>query len=278
MKKTLFTILSIAVWVALLVYLVFAVRMCRREKAGIVVERVEIRVKDSQQVRVVSEAMVGKWIEEAGFELEQREVMDVNTEHIRAAIAQKPFVKDVRVYSDMRGVIHVDLTQRKPIARFNTANGYNFYLSDDGWILPIPQGSAVHVPVVTGNFRMPFERGYFGSLADSLASDEKNRAQDYAFMLKLINFVRLTEEDSFWNSQIVQIVVSQKGAEGRWKEPEVEFVPRVGNFVVGLGTLVDVGRKLEKLMLFYHNVLPYEGWDSYRYVNLKYGGQIVCTK
>ena len=278
MKKTLFTILSIAVWVALLVYLVFAVRLCHREQAEILVDRVAIKIKDADKVRVVSESMVEGWMSEAGFEPAQQEIMEVNTEEIRAVLAAQPFVKDVRVYTDMRGVVHVDVTQRRPIARFNTANGYNFYFSDDNWIIPIPTGSAMRVPIVTGNFHMPFEQSYFGPLDETLIGEEKNKAQNYAFMLNLINFVKLTEEDSFWNSEIVQIVVSQKGSAERWKEPEIEFVPRMGNFIVGLGTLVDVPEKLEKLMLFYRNVLPYEGWDNYEYVNLKYAGQVVCTR
>ena len=36
--------------------------------------------------------------------------------------------------------------------------------------------------------------------------------------------------------------------------------------------------QLDKLMSFYRKAVLYEGWDRYRYVNLKYKDQIVCVK
>lgn len=278
MRKFLYTVLNIALWCAIAAYLVFAAGLGRKEKAGLYVQRLEVNIRDEQKVNVVSAEMVGTWLKEAGVDLLNTGMSNVNTEEIRRIVMEKPFVKDVRVFTDMGGTVYVELSQRRPAARFNTADGYDFYLSDDDWILPVPYGSAMHVPVVTGSFRMPFERGYFGSLDESLNNEEKKERQDYAFMLNLINFVKNTAKDNFWSSQIVQIVVTQKGSSGRWKEPEIEIVPRVGDFVVGLGTLVEVQRKLDRLMLFYRNVLPYEGWDNYSYVNLKYDGQVVCTR
>ena len=105
--------------------------------------------------------------------------------------------------------------------------------------------------------------------------------ENYLFFTKLINFVRLIRGDSFWNAQIVQIDVSTpaRGAgQVHWQEPEVEIVPRVGRHVVLLGTLDEVEQKLDRLMLFYRRVLDYEGWETYRTVNLKYRNQVVCTK
>lgn len=278
MKRLLFTILSVAVWCAIAAYFIFASGLSGRRKSELSVEKVEVRIRDAQKVNVVSENMVLAWLQEAGYDFTNVGLSDLNTDEMRRLVAGKPFVKDVRVYSDMRGIVTVEVSQRRPIARFATANGYNFYYSDDNWVLPVPSGSAMHVPVVTGNFRMPFERGFYGSLDDSQDETQKKESNEYAFLLNLINFVKSVAEDGFWGAQVVQVVVSQKGGAERWHEPEVEIVPRVGNFVVGLGTLVDIPKKLDRLMLFYHNVLPYEGWGNYRYINLKYSGQVVCTK
>jgi cell division protein FtsQ len=45
-----------------------------------------------------------------------------------------------------------------------------------------------------------------------------------------------------------------------------------------LGELDGYRAKLDKLQRFYLRGLSYEGWDTYRYINLKYKNQIVCTK
>lgn len=92
--------------------------------------------------------------------------------------------------------------------------------------------------------------------------------------LKLLNFVVLVEEDDFWRSEIVQIVVT-KGPGGA---PELELVPRTGSHTVIFGTPDDAEEKLEKLLTFYRRGLRNIGWEEYRTINVKYKEQVVCTK
>ena len=96
-------------------------------------------------------------------------------------------------------------------------------------------------------------------------------------MAKLINFVKFVGYDDFWNAFIVQIRVN--GADPQTEdEPQVEIVPRAGDQVIALGGIDAYEQKLDKLMSFYRKAVLYEGWDRYRYVNLKYKDQIVCVK
>jgi cell division protein FtsQ len=39
-----------------------------------------------------------------------------------------------------------------------------------------------------------------------------------------------------------------------------------------------VREKFEKLKIFYREAIPYEGWDKYEEINLKFKRQIVCKK
>lgn len=48
--------------------------------------------------------------------------------------------------------------------------------------------------------------------------------------------------------------------------------------MIALGGIDAYEQKLDKLMSFYRKAVLYEGWDRYRYVNLKYKDQIVCVK
>ena len=61
-------------------------------------------------------------------------------------------------------------------------------------------------------------------------------------------------------------------------EPEIELIPRVGDHVVLLGWLDGYERKLDKLLAFYRKAMPKEGWDKRNYINIKYDGQVVCSK
>ena len=86
----------------------------------------------------------------------------------------------------------------------------------------------------------------------------------------LYKFALFLQENDFWNDLIVQIVVDENY--------DVILIPRVGNCRILLGTLSDFEEKLDKLMLFYKQVVPKMGWDKYSMINLKFKNQIVCTK
>jgi cell division protein FtsQ len=118
----------------------------------------------------------------------------------------------------------------------------------------------------------------------SLIEKEKKSHESYIFLTKLANFVGIVERDDFWSAQIVQINVpgDAPGSNGnpyRWREPELELVPRAGDHTVLLGRLDgDEKQKLEKLRLFYLDGLRHEGWDRFGRIDIRYKDQIVCTR
>ena len=64
----------------------------------------------------------------------------------------------------MDGMLNIELTQRKPVLRVNSVNGYDFYVTDDNYILPTQRYYSVYVPVVTGMIVPPFGPDFVGSL------------------------------------------------------------------------------------------------------------------
>lgn len=130
---------------------------------------------------------------------------------------------------------------------------------------------------MTGRFELPFPRDYVGPLDSLAGSSEKKVGKNYLFLAKLINFVKFVGYDDFWNAFIVQIRVNGTDPQTE-DEPQVEIVPRAGDQVIALGGIDAYEQKLDKLMSFYRKAVLYEGWDRYRYVNLKYKDQIVCVK
>lgn len=281
MNRALSIAVNVLVWVGLFTYLIVAARHCSEQKRGRVVARVEVTVKDSALQKIITPLMVKGWLATEGYKLKGSDLSRVNTAQIEQMVESRGFVKDASVYTDIDGVLNIELTQRRPIARVNTVNGYNFYITDDGYILPLQSHYVLYVPIITGNFTPPFERGFIGDWEQAEEQQKKKSSKTYLFFYKLINFVRLIGDNDFWMAQIVQINVlsgASNDLDGRWQEPQVEFVPRAGNHVVMMGSLDNQQQKLDKLLLFYHNALDYEGWDQQRYINLKFKDQIVCTK
>ena len=103
---------------------------------------------------------------------------------------------------------------------------------------------------------------------------QKKLQKRYEDFLKLINFVKYIEQDSFWRAEIVQIVASTMSS----GDLRLELIPRSGNYTVSFGTVDDVEEKLDKLLTFYENGLRNIGWESFRRISVEYKGQVVCTK
>ena len=278
MKRFLNIALGIVAWLAILAYLIFAARYCREQQRTEQLSDVEIVVTDYDRLQIVSPEAVRGWLAEAGITLEGSGIEDINTDRIMEVIGSRTFVKDVTAYTEQSGTLHISLSQRIPIARVARGDGSDFYISDDLWILPTKTGTAEYVPVITGSFGLPFDAEWFGKLQEPSEMEQKKLHQNYTFLLKLINFVRLTGNDPFWSAEIVQIDVRGKEGAPEWKEPDIEIIPRAGNHIIALGTTDNVEEKLAKLMLFYRNVLDYEGWDKYRLIDIRYDNQVVCRK
>ncbi|MCC8036462.1 MAG: hypothetical protein LIO77_11180 [Rikenellaceae bacterium] len=270
-------LLSVVAWCAIAAYLVMAVRMCRAQEESLRLTSTRIVVSDRSSIPIVDRQTVLDWLWEYTPLRDSMPLGELDTEKLREYIEARPMVKRAAVYTDLNGRLTVEVWPRRPVARFCLRNGYDFYLSEDNTIMPASLGGAVDVPLVTGSFPLPFERGYYGPMEGGVEENSNFSGQNYLYFSKLINFVRLVGGSTFWDSQIVQINV-EAGPAGRWKEPEIELIPRVGRHVIRLGNLDDTQEKLDKLMLFYNRALDYEGWEEYRTIDLRYKDQIVCRR
>lgn len=280
MKRIWTIILGLLVWVAIIAYLVASSRLSNSQQSGQMVKSIEVVVRDSAQIQIITPAMVRLWLAREGFKFLNTPVAKINTAQIEKLVTSRGFVRSAQVHTTMDGVIHISLTQRKPIARVNTTNGYNFYITDDNYILPLQNHSVLYVPVITGNFTPPFERNFVGSLEANAGEMKKKYAKSYDFTVNLINFVRLVQGDNFWAAQVVQINVLGGGsgkAGERWQEPDVEVIPRAGSHVIMMGDVRNPQKKFEKMMTFYKKVLSTQRWDHPQMINLKFENQIVCS-
>lgn len=92
--------------------------------------------------------------------------------------------------------------------------------------------------------------------------------------MKLLTFVETVEKDSFWRSEVVQIVARSTPA----GVLEIDLIPRSGRHTIRFGRLDEPQRKLDKLMRFYRGGLSRIGWDEYRTIDIRYKDQVVCRK
>lgn len=280
MKRFWTIVISLLVWAAIVFYIVWSSDMSNRRRNEVVIEKLAVKVADSAEINLVSAGMIEEWIEADGLNPVGKRVDEVDARGITKAVRGRGSVSDASTYVDLEGTVYVSVTQRRPAARVITDKGYDFYMTADGYILPRAGYVTQYIPVVTGNFGLPFDRGFAGGPEAYAGEEEKKSDKNYIFLCKLINFVNYIGESDFWRSQIVQINVTEPARGGRgnylYHEPEVELIPRAGDHVVVLGQLDGYEKKLDNLMLFYRQAAPAEGWGKWSRISLKYDNQIVC--
>lgn len=167
-------------------------------------------------------------------------------------VESNPFVKDAQIFRDLKGNLIVNVTQAKPIARIFKRNGQDLYIDAQGNLLPTIAKHTARVPIIE------LERSF---------SWEKN-LNETEYGEKVLKMLQYINGDEFWRAQIAELVVARDG--------ELTLLPQVSKQEVKFGMPEDVETKFKKLKVFYKEILPNKGWNTYSMVNLKFENQIVC--
>ena len=151
-------------WGAVAAYILYAGSTAQRLRAARTVGKVEIEVVDSSSMGyLVSGRMVRGWIAHSGIKTKGTAVDKVPLTQIEEMIARNGFVERVDAYVTYDGMLHVDISQRRPLVRL-LVDGVDSYVTAEGYVFAAPRASSLYVPVVTGSYRPPFPAGYAGSV------------------------------------------------------------------------------------------------------------------
>ncbi|MBO7300584.1 MAG: hypothetical protein J6U53_04150 [Tidjanibacter sp.] len=262
-------------WCAVVAFFVAAGLLRSRKESERTVESVEVIVKDADEMGFITPEIVLGIIESEGLNPIGMSVESVDLARINSAVEEYSFTERAITYIDYSGKLSVEVSQRKPIVRICTDEGYDFYLTRGLYVLPVQGHAKVDVPIVTGSASMPFAKGFEGAAKEWYDGSKKNHPENYNFLLKLTNFVTFTEQDEWLRGKVVQIVLTTPQATSSQKgycEPKVEVVPREGGYVVALGRLEEVEAKVERWRKFAEaKVVDMNGGR----LNVEYEGQAL---
>lgn len=158
------------VWVIVVGYIACSAAMLHTHRAEQVVRSVEIEIADSTaNGHLVSSRRVREWILHSGISTIGTPVEEVNLAGIEQVIAKNGFVSEVNSFVTFDGVLHIEVSQRRPMLRL-MIDGYDTYVTESGFVFRSPSASALYVPVITGGYRPPFPSNYEGSVRDYIDS------------------------------------------------------------------------------------------------------------
>jgi len=186
---------------------------------------------------------------------------NLRTGLIEDVIYSNPYVESVDAFTNIDGELLVNLSEKAPVLRIFNKRVEGYYVCENGDILPLSNKYSARVFMVNGYLNIPFVEG------NTSVYDSAYRNTSLLGILKLVNTLNT---DEFLKSQINQIYLNSK--------QEFELIPEFGKQTIVVGKLENLDNKLEKLKAFYQQVLLEEGLEKYNTINLKFDGQVVCTK
>lgn len=253
-RKVLFVIMWLVIGGGMLTLLIAA--MGRQNREGC--KGYEINIKGDAQELFLSKQEITKLLTTAaGGPIKGQQMGSLNLRKMEKLLEDNNWVRNAELYFDSRNVLHVNVTERVPVARiFNTA-GRSFYIDTAGQQLPLSDKITARVPVFTG---FPARSRY--SSADS------------ALLKEMVGIASFVDSDPFWNAQVSQVDLVSCG-DKCWT---YEMTPVAGNHIVRLGDGKNIERKFHRLYLFYQQVLSKTGLDRYPIVDVGFAGQVVGVK
>ena len=170
-----------------------------------------------------------------------KEALDLN--ELEQSLNSNPMIKSAEVYVSVNGTLNAEIEQKTPLARVSTNASY--YIDDEGAFMPLSSNYSARVPLVTGQV-------------------EKNNLNNIYQVAKKV------KADEFLKKHVIEIHQSGK--------KEIFLKLRHCDFVVKLGTIEFLDKKINNLKVFYKKNLKENTLNRYSQVNLQFDNQVVCTK
>lgn len=247
-----------------IIFLLVSVRASLQER---VLTEPEIHIKVEGENAFLTEKELLTRLKQANFLFVDQKVEDLNPEKIEQFINAMNEVKSVNVFTHFDGKWNIDLELRKPIARVFNNFGQSYYLDSDGFVMEKTIGHTARVVVVTGDIK---DRMESESVNEIINNDSLKSIRNLDDVYRISNYV--------CNDPLMQSLIGQIHRESNG---DFVLIPIVGGQKIIFGTAnseSEVKQKFEKLKIFYKEAIPFEGWNKYSEISLKFDKQIVCKK
>lgn len=218
---------------------------------------VEGIVADSLQRKFISPEDIRDWMDDygtwAGLRLDSLDLC-----RVEKIIDGKSAVLKSQAWLTDDGMLHVSVTQREPVVRFQGASG-GFYADREGFLFPLQSRYTARVPVVDGALPLKLEKDFKG---------EPETDEEKAWVHSVVTLAKFLADRKEWGDLVGQVTV-QKGG-------NLVLVPREGDERFLFGPPTDIDAKFARIRKYYEGVAPLD--NGYRTVDVRYDKQIICRK
>lgn len=258
---------KIALWSSFSIAVVVLIFVTHETLQNLSLQKPSIQISVDGENSFLTESEVMTRLERHNLVYVNQRVKDFSPEKIERFIQSMEEVKTVAVYGSFNGNWSIEIELRKPIARIFNSAGETYFLDADGYTIGSSTEHTARVLVVTG---MIPDRQRTESISEIINNDSLKTIRKLDDVYRISNYVC---NDPLMHSLIGQIHRESNG--------DFVLIPLIGGQTIVFGSAFsdqEVADKFEKLKIFYKEAIPYEGWNKYSEISLKYEKQIVCKK
>jgi len=247
------------IWFSLVAGIATLLFFSIRRKSNAEVKTLEINIEGIEGgEKLISEKEVKQILmTEAGKPITKSNIKTLNLRKLEAKLNKDKRIERADLYFDSKDRLNVRVIQKKPVMRVIEEAGAGYYLDENGKQVPVIQGNAVRVPVVTG-LKDGFDPKF-------LTAEKPSKLKD------IFTIMTYVKNDVFLSSLIEQVHVENDSI------GDIVLIPKIGRNKIIFGDINGLNEKFKKLKLFYRNGLPILDWSRYTTLNLKYANQVVGT-
>ncbi|HMU47233.1 MAG TPA: cell division protein FtsQ/DivIB [Chitinophagaceae bacterium] len=252
-KSTIRKILFITIWLGIgggmVTLLLAAITSQNKGKCNDYV----IKIESSANQLFIDKKDIQQILEKVnGGKIKGKSVASFNLQQIEEELKKNSWVSEAETYFDNQDVLHVNITEKEPVARIFTEAGKSFYIDDSGKSMPLSEKYSARLPVFTG-----------------YPDIKKMNAKDSVLLNDVTVTAKFILHDPFWMSQVSEININD--------ERTFEITPLVGNHIIRIGNGENVERKFHRLFIFYQQVLSKTGFEKYKSIDVRFEGQVVAS-
>ena len=257
--------INILIWIIFATYFVVVLGFIFKKQKSALCTSINIDFLDTIPHKFIANEDILSIIDPVNKKVLGQRLDDINVFDIEKKLKSQHYVKSAEVFKEINGVLNVEILQRKPIIRIINKYGINFYIDNEGIILPISKNFIPRLPVVTGNIKYKPKFDTIINIKTLKVINKNTRLLNDIFILS-----KYIKNNQFWNAQIQQININNKN--------EFEIIPLVGNQTILLGSIDNYKEKFNKLEAIYKKGFSEKNFNKYKEINLKYKDQVICVK
>jgi cell division protein FtsQ len=257
MKKINWKLIGIvSLWVIGLSATLVSLAFTEVRQQSVLCKKIEININREDENYFINKQDVLKILFSPGDSLIGTPIHRIPVSLLERLLKLNKYVDDADVFIDIKGKLQVNIVQRKPMLRIMNEVQQSYYIDEKGGKMPLSSLYSANVLVANGSIKEQYN-GINDSISTALART----------LFYLGNVIRA---DKFWNAQIEQIYIEPN--------QDIVLIPRLGDHKIIFGDTSNANEKFENLLVFYQKAMPKVGWQTYHTINVKFKGQLVCSR